>query len=158
DVEDYDIVSNKRWAACVNTNTGATFITDPSGKMLHHLIMSVPKGYEIDHRDLNTLNNCKSNLHICSHRENQCNQPLQSNNTSGVTGVIWNKNRKTWNAVIKHFEKSIHLGAYHLFVEAVQARNEGMRWLFKEFGRYNDVPEAPQWIKDKVAEICNKAI
>jgi hypothetical protein len=65
-------------------------------------------------------------LRICTHRQNQCNQSLQSNNISGVAGVSYKKNRKTWNARIKYYGQEIHLGAYHTFIEAVQARNEGI--------------------------------
>ena len=40
-------------------------------------------------------------------------------------------------------------------MEAVQARNEGIRLMFGEYGRLNDVPEAPRWIQALVYEKCS---
>lgn len=42
----------------------------------------------------------------------------------------------------------------YTFSEAVQARNVGMECMFGEYGRYNDVPVAPIWIRNKVIEKC----
>ena len=70
--------------------------------------------------------------------------------------MSWKKHRRTWNARIKYYGKEIHLGAYHSFLEAIQARNEGMKWLYGEFGRYNDVPEAPLHIKAYVKNKCSR--
>lgn len=53
---------------------------------------------EIDHIDNNKLNNAISNLREVTHQLNQLNMPIRSNNTSGVKGVNWDKNRKRWRA------------------------------------------------------------
>ncbi|MEP9196563.1 HNH endonuclease [Enterobacter kobei] len=53
---------------------------------------------EIDHIDNNKLNNSIGNLREVTHQLNQLNMPLRSNNTSGVKGVNWDKNRKRWRA------------------------------------------------------------
>ena len=109
---------------------------------------------EIDHIDLDRLNNRRSNLRICTHQQNQLNQPLQSNNTSGYAGVVYVKRKGRFSARIKFFQKEIHLGYYSSKIEAAQARNEAIKFLFKEFGILNDVPEAPYWIKAIVYEKC----
>ncbi|MGA4647815.1 HNH endonuclease [Citrobacter portucalensis] len=51
---------------------------------------------EIDHIDNNKLNNSIGNLREVTHQLNQLNMPLRSNNTSGVKGVNWDKQRKRW--------------------------------------------------------------
>ena len=84
------------------------------------------------------------------------NQPLQRNNTSGVSGVRYYKARSKFVARIKICQKDIHLGYYVTFEEAVQARNVGMECMFGEYGRYNDVPAAPSWIRAKVVEKCKR--
>ena len=38
--------------------------------------------------------------------------------------------------------------------EATQARNVGMECMFGKYGRYNDVPDAPEWIREKVIKKC----
>lgn len=153
DSEKYELISSINWYS--NSKGKDTYIYDSNGNTLHRLLMGNPEGYEIDYKNLDTLDNRQSNLRICSHRENKCNQPLQSNNTSGISGVTWKKNRNKWYARIKHYGQEIHLGAYTTFIEAIQARNEGMKWIFGEFGIYNDVPEASVAIKEYVKLQCS---
>lgn len=130
------------------------YITTRDGVYLHRYIFpDVPAGYEVDHISLDTLDNRKCNLRICTHQQNQCNQPLQRNNTSGVSGVSFYPPRNKYRARIKASQHDIHLGYYLTFGEAVQARNVGMRCMFGDYGRYNDVADAPEWIRKQVIPI-----
>jgi len=115
-----------------------------------------PKGLEVDHINLNTLDNRMCNLRIVTHQQNQCNQPVQKNNTSGVSGVSYYPPRKKYRARIKIGQHEIHLGYYEVFEQAVQARNVGMECMFGEYGRYNDVPDAPDWLRRIVTEKCSR--
>ena len=114
------------------------------------------RAYEVDHISLDTLDNRKSNLRICTHQQNQCNQPLQCNNTSGVSGVSFYAPRGKYRARIKIGQHDIHLGYYSSFAEAVQARNVGMECMFGEYGRYNDAAPEPAWIRTKATEQCRR--
>ncbi len=134
------------------------YIQNVKGKKLHDYLISCPKGYEVDHINLDTLDNRLCNLRIVTHQQNQINQPLQKNNTSGVSGVSYYPPRKKFRARIKVGQHDIHLGYYDSFEEAVQARNIGMSCMFGEFGRYNDVQIAPEWIKEKVIEQCKRFV
>lgn len=58
---------------------------------------------------------------------------LQSNNTSGVTGVIWNKAREKWEAKIRFKNKIYYLGRYKNKEDAIKARKEAEEKYFKEF-------------------------
>ena len=155
DSEDYQNIRLTNWYRHNQGRASECYVGNSKGVSIHRVILKVAEGYEVDHINLNPLDNRKCNLRMATHRQNQCNQPLQSNNTSGITGVSYKKRRGTWNARIKHYGTEIHLGAYKTFIEAVQARNEGMRWLFGEYGRYNDVPDAPPWIKEYVESKCS---
>ena len=62
--------------------------------------------------------------------------------------------KKKYQARIKVLGKIVLLGYYKTFTEAVQARNVAMQCMWGEYGRYNDVPEAPQEIKEKVINKC----
>ena len=132
------------------------YLTDCNGRSLHDYIMPHKKGYEIDHINMNTLDNRKSNLRYCTHQQNQINQGLQCNNTSGAAGVRFYKPRNKYQCRIKVSQQEIHLGYYSTFTEAAQARNEAMRLMFGEYGRYNDVPPASKEIKIKVYNQCKR--
>ena len=153
DVEDKKVIENDKWYVSKDKH-GNLSVNNRKGDMLYRLILNPPKGLEIDHIDLDRLNNRKSNLRVCSHRANQCNQPLQKNNTSGVAGVQYYGPRGKFTARIKVCQKDIHLGYYKTFEEAVQARNVAMECMWGEYGRYNDVPKAPKEIREKVINKC----
>lgn len=50
------------------------------------------------------------------------NQSLYKNSKTGVAGVNWNKFARKWHSRIKFDGKTIHLGTYHDFDEAVSVR------------------------------------
>lgn len=157
DAADYHKVRDFTWY--INKRNGrisTTYVMDSKGTKLHQVLLKIPKGFEVDHIDLNPMNNCRSNLRICTHQQNQCNQAEQANNTSGITGVSYYPPRKKYRARIKASHYDIHLGYFESFVEAVQARNEGIKLMFGEFGRLNDAPEAPEWIKKSVYKKCSR--
>ena len=76
----------------------------------------------LDHINRIKSDNRIANLRDVSHSENHKNMPKQSNNTSGVVGVKWDKSRNRWSAYIKVEQKNIFLGRYVEFSEAVNAR------------------------------------
>jgi len=83
---------------------------------LHRIILSHVLGRElssyeeVDHIDLNTLNNCRSNLRLATHSQNSSNQRKRSDNSSGFKGVYL-KNKK-WCAEIRINGKKKHLGYF----------------------------------------------
>lgn len=78
--------------------------------------------YEIDHKDGNKNNDVWSNLRHVSHLCNMRNQKIRRTNTSGVTGVYWEKRHNKWYASICMFGKRKYLGSYINFIDAVKAR------------------------------------
>jgi D-Tyr-tRNAtyr deacylase len=91
----------------------------------------------VDHIDRNKLNNHISNLRYASDSENQMNKSIQSNNTSGVIGVRFNKTKNKWIADIKKDGKSKHLGSFKTKEEAILARQKAEETYFKEFRAQN---------------------
>jgi hypothetical protein len=153
---DLPVVESMKWYACMCPYNGSLYITNRGGKVLYRMLANCPSNMEIDHINLNTLDNRRCNLRACTHQQNQINQPLQKNNTSGVSGVSYYPPRKKYRARIKVSQHDIHLGYYSSFEEAVQARNVGMELMFGEYGRYNDVSPAPEWMRVKVYEQCKR--
>lgn len=130
------------------------YVIDCNGRALHDYLFEHRDGFEIDHVNLDTLDNRRCNIRYCTHQQNQMNQPLQKNNTSGVSGVSYYPARHKFRARIKVNQHEIHLGYYDTFDDAVMARNVGMLCMFGQYGRYNDVGKAPDWIENQVADRC----
>lgn len=85
---------------------------------LHRVILSrilgrslLPKEL-VDHVDLDTLNNCRSNLRLATFAQNSCNSKPRSDNTSGYKGVVWDKAKERWRAQIHCDGKCIFLGYF----------------------------------------------
>lgn len=76
----------------------------------------------IDHINGNSLDNRIENLRDVSQHENSLNQKTPVNNTTGRVGVYWCEKTKRWNATIKVKFKSVYLGSFKAFDEAVTAR------------------------------------
>ena len=75
-----------------------------------------------DHINRNTLDNRKENLRIADKSLNAVNTGIRTSNTSGVTGVSWNKNANSWRAYISYQGKRIELGHRKDFKNAVLLR------------------------------------
>lgn len=78
----------------------------------------------IDHINQIKTDNRISNLRSVKHQENCKNQPIRSNNTSGVTGVCYNKKSNKWQAQIKLTDKQLNLGSFTNKDEAIKVRQE----------------------------------
>lgn len=98
---------------------------------LHRWLMGEPKGKYIDHINGNTLDNTRRNLRVCSNAANLRNGRIRTNNTSGMTGVSWNKNRGKWAAYIKVNYKTIWLGYFDTSDGAAIARIEAEKQYFE---------------------------
>lgn len=135
DLEDYDKIKDYCW--CINNN-GYVVATINNKLVLFHKVIC-PDSEIIDHKDHCTFNNRKYNLRYANKQQNNMNKSLQSNNTSGVTGVAWNKRRNKWVARIKVNKCDIHLGYFNNFNNAVQARKIAENKYFGEFSYDNSV-------------------
>ena len=63
---------------------------------MHRLIMRAGKGDVVDHVNRDRTDNRRCNLRIATHQINAQNRGMQSNNTSGITGVHWCSSKKKW--------------------------------------------------------------
>lgn len=130
DADDFYKIKDWCWSEQVrtDTNTLRAFVNGEYITM-HRLI-----GFNnCDHEDRNELNNRKYNLRACTQQENCRNRSLMSNNTSGVTGVCWNKKDNKWVAYIKTSEENLYLGRFADKNDAIIARLKAERKYFGEF-------------------------
>ena len=89
----------------------------------------------IDHIDGNTLNNRKTNLRVCTVQQNGCNHKMSKKNTSGISGVYFSSKYNKWYAQITVNRKTISLGTYNTYEDAVQARKDAEDTYFGNFKR-----------------------
>ena len=78
--------------------------------------------HDIDHISRDRQDNHIENLRHVSRQCNLRNASMRTDNTSGVTGVSWNKKLDKWNAQIFVNGKRFFLGNHEDFEEAVAHR------------------------------------
>jgi hypothetical protein len=90
---------------------------------LAYLLMmdKFPDG-EIDHINGKRSDNRWDNLRVVTSTENQRNTAQSKNNTSGVTGVCWDKRKNKWMAKIQVDRRYLFLGYFTEIAEAASAR------------------------------------
>lgn len=86
----------------------------------------IPDGQLVDHIDRDILNNIPNNLQVANKSHNSANCG-RSHNTSGYTGVTWNKRIRKWCAMIRVNKKSIWLKSHNCPVVAARAVNEAYK-------------------------------
>lgn len=139
DKEDFDKIKEFCW---MENDNGYVISHNSDGKniRLHRLILN-PKDDEIvDHKNLNKLDNRKSNLRIATKQTNGINRPCNSNNQLGVKGVNLNSTKKKYIARIMKDGKTIHLGSYETIEEAAEVRRNKEKELFGDFA-YEEIQQ-----------------
>jgi hypothetical protein len=99
---------------------------------MHRQIMKTPPGFEVDHRNHDTLDNRRGNLRNCTHYENSRNRRLSSLNTTGLKGICKLRNGR-WQAQIVLQNKQRHLGIFATAEAAHNAYAEAALGLYGEF-------------------------
>jgi hypothetical protein len=94
------------------------------------------KGECVDHVNMNTLDNQRSNLRLANKQKNSQNTKRRKDNASGYKGVAVNQNGKKWRAYITVNKKRIHLGEHDTPELAHKAYCEAAMKYFGEFARF----------------------
>lgn len=143
---DYKLVSKHVWHVFKQplgyTFYASTAINTPVGwrqMYMHRLIMRLKKGEEIDHRNMNGLDNRRSNLRKCKRSENGAHRNRQKNNTTGFKGVVFRKSDKKYQATIKINNKCIHLGLHKTALKAARVYNIAAKELHGKFAILNSI-------------------
>jgi len=98
DVEDLDIVEAHTWYCTSNCHV-ATHTDAHTQQFFHNMVMNhIPNEITVDHINRYGLDNRKFNLRLVNRRIQNINRARSSNNTSGVTGVSYDKKSKSWVA------------------------------------------------------------
>ena len=143
DSEDYHRIKDLRWhtdgMGYVSANR---WINKKVCAIRIYRIILNNKG--IDHIDGDKRNNCKSNLRLCTQKQNTWNskKPIRKNIKRKQTlykGVYCFKSglKKPWMARIAPNGKAIYLGYYKTDVEAAKAYDDAAKKYFGEFAKLN---------------------
>lgn len=149
DEEDFDRVTAYTWRLKSKGKSGERYVTrGRTGNVtVHRFIMGCEPGDGklVDHRDGNTLNNCRKNLRITDARGNATNITSSKNQKSGgYKGVHWNPRAKKWQASIGAGEikangrrRLMYLGVFTDPVAAAHAYDAAAIKYFGEFASLN---------------------
>ncbi len=144
DLQDLCKVSKYKWYRVPQNKTKQKWVIRGGNTfpvLLHRFILELKSTDKrvVDHINNNPLDNRKSNLRICTNKENQMNRSKSLNRTSIYKGVCWHKKANKWCAYIKINKKLRHLGYYEVEKEAAIGYNIAAKILFKEYAKLNEV-------------------
>jgi hypothetical protein len=109
-----------------------------SGQYIHRLITNAPAGMVVDHENRFKWDNRVDNLVIKTQKNNMRNRSRNSNNRTGVTGVVYIPRDNTYQARINDDTGKVLTANYGVKTHGVdgaldQATNKRKRWE-EEFG------------------------
>ena len=119
-------------AGCLRPDGYRQLKIDYKVYLAHHVSWAWHRGewseHQLDHINRDKDDNRIENLRISTmeglsdHQANHQNLGICKNNTSGYTGVSWDKSRQKWSAKIWFKDKCIYLGRFDQFKDACLAR------------------------------------
>lgn len=148
DDEDFDFLNQWKWFAHKRRTkyyaSRTVWISDDQGMKkshtisMHRVIMGVSDANVlVDHRNMDSLNNQKSNLRTCNISQNNANIKSRKNSTSKYLGVHRIKNTTKWIAQVRKNNVSHSLGRFETEELAAIAYNKKAVELHGEFANIN---------------------
>lgn len=112
---------------------------------MHRMVVGAQGGESVDHIDGNGLNNSRSNLRLVTQSQNNMNQRVREDNTSGHKGISWCPDREKYQVYINIDRKRKSLGRYKTLEEAIYVRDQAAKAHYGEYARENSsLPEEVQ--------------
>ena len=133
DLEDYDKIKDYCWYMLTvgERRNQKTLRANVNKKHINFHSFLGYKNY--DHINRNELDNRKNNLRPATKSQNAQNNSISVNNTSGFTGVHWDKSRKKWCSRINVNKERIILGYFDNKEDAIIERLKAEAVYYKEF-------------------------
>lgn len=130
DSDDVEKIKNFKWRLANGKQKYICTGKKDKFQLLHWCILDKNrKDYPnliIDHINRNPLDCRKSNLRLCTLKENQMNRSLNKNNASGFSGITnrttRNKDCESWESMIGYENQYIFLGTFKTLEQAVYSR------------------------------------
>lgn len=118
DQEDRERVGRHKWSVTRRENITyfKTATRNPDGSMaklrLHRFIMNAPEGLDVDHINHNYLDCRKSELRICTRKQNTRNMRKDPGTSSRYKGVCLNARYRKWVSRVRVDGRLKHLGCF----------------------------------------------
>jgi HNH endonuclease len=143
DTADYEIVRGYRWVAYVSRTSKTTYAatslyegeTQRSVKIHQLILANPPEGHTVDHRDVDGLNNRRSNLRYATRSQQKANSTKHSHGKSKYKRV--SPHGELFYAEIAVNKKRMLLGSFESEEDAARAYDNAARRHFGEFARLN---------------------
>ena len=139
DLEDYYLIKDYCWY--INDKDYVCAKSNNKQILLHRIVLQLKPDDDciVDHKHgrKSRNDNRKSNLRPCTYSKNIMNVGLRSNNTSGVTGVHFDKGKQKWVVRIVIYGKRTVIGEYNDFEIAKEKRLMAEDKYYGEFS-YNN--------------------
>ena len=139
DTEDAERLRDYTW--CISGNGYAMSRTKGPAVIMHRMITNADADMYVDHINGNILDNRKENLRVCKKQENEFNQKIRVDNTTGYRGVCKNSRSNKFRAYIVKDGRQYWIGLFDTAEEAARAYNTKALELFGEFARLNTLPQ-----------------
>lgn len=154
DAADYPELQRYSWYYVVTGSDCGYARATINGKpvYMHRFLMQAPAGSEVDHIDLNRLNNCRSNLRIVNAAQNQCNTAKRPGTLSQYKGVTFDKSCGKWKAAIKlpDTKSQKNLGYFGTESEAAKAYDDAAIGAFGQHARLNFPPSVDSMYRREI--------
>ncbi len=138
DDADYEWLSQWKWSALTSGTSKRVYASRHGGILMHREILGLRKGQKGDHKDLNGLNNQRSNLRKATTQQNNANVlPRSGRKYKGAYLSHQGKLRKPWYAMITVNRKFTWIGCFETEIEAAKAYDKAAAKAFGEFARLN---------------------
>ena len=144
DDEDYNrvmeaISSRSKWYVHSPPPSKKYYAFDGSHRLsIHRVVMSAPKGFDVDHINGDPLDNRKENLRICTRSQNCQNKSVRADSKSGFKGVYQHGTRfRAYIGDPNRKKRQISLGYYTTAEEAARAYDKKATELHGEFATLN---------------------
>lgn len=140
DDADYEYLSQWKWSYSSGYAIRKQFVDGkPRRIYMHRFIANPPAGFEVDHIDRNKLNNCRSNLRICTRSENARNVSRNKKQFRGVS----QRTKNSWQAQIMCLGKMFNIGNFRTGKEAAHAYDAKAKELHGDFAVLNFPEDSP---------------
>lgn len=142
DYEDYDKVKDFIWYFDKDG-----YIISTKGVRIHNLLINPSKGLEVDHFNRLKWDNRRCNLNIVDRTNNNYNQNVKRNNTSGLIGISFYKKTGQWESYLRYKDVS-NRRRFPTKLEAAIYR----RRLELQYSRYSLRPELEEYLLENISD------